>query len=112
MLSYKEAKANAMRLQPDWNSRTKIAYAVITWYDADYEYKLKISNSHMSDKAFRAYIIENAEEFARESAASHNLEFEGIAAVDYIEGYINDDDAFDEDYAAACEHEWELNNNR
>ena len=37
MVSYGIAKARAMANRTDWNERTEITKAVITWVDEDYE---------------------------------------------------------------------------
>ena len=44
MVAYGIAKARAMANRTDWNERTEITKAVITWFDADYEYELEIEN--------------------------------------------------------------------
>lgn len=53
MVSYGIAKARAMANRADWNERTEITMAVITWFDADYEYDLEIENEdRMDDEEF------------------------------------------------------------
>ena len=44
MVAYGIAKARAMANRTDWNERTEITKAVITWVDEDYEYELEIEN--------------------------------------------------------------------
>ena len=48
MVAYGIAKARAMANRTDWNERTEITKAVITWFDADYEYELEIENEDFS----------------------------------------------------------------
>ena len=69
MVSYGIAKARAKAWRTDWNERTEITKAIITWVDKDYEYELEIENDdHMDDEEFKAWIEKNAEEFAKEDA--------------------------------------------
>ena len=49
MVAYGIAKARAMANRTDWNERTEITKAVITWFDADYEYELEIENEDRMD---------------------------------------------------------------
>ena len=46
MVSYGIAKARAMANRADWNERTEITKAVITWVDDEYEYDLEIENEY------------------------------------------------------------------
>jgi len=63
MVSYGIAKARAMANRADWNERTEITMAVITWFDADYEYDLEIENEdRMDDEEFTAWVEKNAED--------------------------------------------------
>ena len=108
MVSYGIAKARAMANRTDWNERTEITMAVITWFDADYEYDLEIENEdRMDDEEFTAWVEENAEDLAKADAEENETIFEGIDRIDFKEDYIDDDALFDEEYENACEFEWE-----
>ena len=66
MVSYGIAKARAKAWRTDWNERTEITKAIITWADSEYEYELEIANDdHMDDDEFKAWIKKTAEEFAK-----------------------------------------------
>ena len=53
MVSYGIAKARAKAWRTDWNERTEITKAIITWVDSEYEYELEIENDdHMDDALF------------------------------------------------------------
>lgn len=108
MVAYEIAKARAKANRTDWNERTEITKAVITWFDADYEYDLEIENEdRMDDEEFTAWVEENAENLAKEDAEENETIFEGIDRIDFKEDYIDDDALFDEEYENACEFEWE-----
>ena len=108
MVSYGIAKARAMANRADWNERTEITMAVITWFDADYEYDLEIENEdRMDDEEFTAWVEKNAEDLAKADAEENETIFEGIDRIDFKENYIDDDALFDEAYENACEFEWE-----
>ena len=108
MVSYGIAKARAMANRADWNERTEITMAVITWFDADYEYELEIENEdRMDDEEFTAWVEKNAEDLAKADAEENETIFEGIDRIDFKENYIDDDALFDEAYENACEFEWE-----
>ena len=108
MVAYGIAKARAMANRTDWNERTELTKAVITWFDADYEYDLEIENEdRMDDEEFTAWIEKNAESLAKEDAETNETIFEGIDRIDFKEDYIDDDALFDEEYENACEFEWE-----
>ena len=108
MVSYGIAKARAMANRTDWNERTEITKAVITWFDADYEYELEIENEdRMDNEEFTAWVEENAEDLAKADAEENETIFEGIDRIDFKENYIDDDALFDEEYENACEFEWE-----
>ena len=108
MVSYGIAKARAMANRTDWNERTEITKAVITWFDADYEYDLEIENEdRMDDKEFTEWVEKNAEDLAKVDAEENETIFEGIDRIDFKEDYIDDDALFDEEYENACEFEWE-----
>ncbi len=109
MVSYGIAKARAMANRTDWNERTEITMAVITWFDAEYEYELEIENEdRMDDKEFIDWIEKNAENLAKADAEENETIFEGIDRIDFKEDYIDDDALFDEEYENACEFEWEF----
>lgn len=108
MVAYGIAKARAMANRTDWNERTEITKAVITWFDADYEYELEIENEdRMDNEEFTAWVEENAEDLAKADAEENETIFEGIDRIDFKENYIDDDALFDEEYENACEFEWE-----
>ena len=108
MVAYGIAKARAMANRTDWNERTEITKAVITWFDADYEYDLEIENEdRMDDEEFTAWVEKNAEDLAKADAEENETIFEGIDRIDFKEDYIDDDALFDEEYENACEFEWE-----
>ena len=108
MVSYGIAKARAMANRTDWNERTEITMAVITWFDENYEYDLEIENEdRMDDKEFTDWIEKNAERLAKEDAETNETIFEGIDRIDFKEDYIDDEALFDEEYENACEFEWE-----
>ena len=108
MVSYGMAKARAMANRADWNERTEITMAVITWFDADYEYDLEIENEdRMDDEEFTAWVEKNAEDLAKADAEENETIFEVIDRIDFKENYIDDDALFDEEYENACEFEWE-----
>ena len=108
MVAYGIAKARAMANRTDWNERTEITMAVITWFDAEYEYELEIENEdRMDDKEFIDWIEKNAENLAKADAEENETIFEGIDRIDFKEDYIDDDAIFDEEYENACEFEWE-----
>ena len=103
MVSYGMAKARAMANRADWNERTEITKAVITWVDAEYEYDLEIENEYrMDDAEFTDWVEENAESLAKADAEENGTAFEGIDRIDFKEDYI---DVFDEAYENACEFE-------
>lgn len=108
MVAYGIAKARAMANRTDWNERTEITKAVITWFDADYEYDLEIENEdRMDDEEFTAWVEKNAEDLAKADAEENETIFEGIDRINFKEDYIDDDALFDEEYENACEFEWE-----
>ena len=113
MVSYGIAKARAKAWRTDWNERTQITKAIITWVDKDYEYELEVENEYgMDDKEFTEWVEENAEDLAKEDAENNETTFEGIDNIDFEEEYIDDDALFEEEYAAACEFEWECETGR
>ena len=113
MVAYGIAKARAMANRTDWNERTEITKAVITWFDADYEYELEIENEdRMDNEEFTAWVEENAESLAKADAEENETTFEEIDSIDFTEKEIDDDALFDEEYEAACEFEWECQTGR
>ena len=107
MVAYGIAKARAMANRTDWNERTEITKAVITWFDADYEYELEIENEdRMDNEAFTAWVEENAESLVKADAEENGTTFEEIDGIDFTEKEIDDDALFDEEYENACEFEW------
>lgn len=107
MVAYGIAKARAMANRTDWNERTEITKAVITWVDEDYEYELEIENEdRMDNEEFTAWVEENAESLAKADAEENGTTFEEIAGIDFTEKEIDDDALFDEEYENACEFEW------
>ena len=108
MVAYGIAKARAMANRTDWNERTEITKAVITWVDENYEYDLEIENEdRMDDEEFTAWVEKNAEDLAKADAEENETIFEGIDRINFKEDYIDDDALFDEEYENACEFEWE-----
>ena len=108
MVAYGIAKARAMANRTDWNERTEITKAVITWFDADYEYELEIENEYrMDDAEFTDWVEENAESLAKADAEENGTTFEEIDSIDFTEKEIDDDALFDEEYENAFEFEWE-----
>ena len=113
MVSYGIAKARAKANRADWNERTEITKAIITWADSEYEYELEIPNEDgMEDAEFAAWVEENAEDFAKEDAEENSTAFEELVGIDYEEEYIDDDARFDADYDAYLEFEWECKTGR
>ena len=96
MVAYGIAKARAMANRTDWNERTEITKAVITWFDADYEYELEIENEdRMDNEEFTAWVEENAESLAKADAEENGTTFEEIDGIDFTEKEIDDDALFD-----------------
>ena len=113
MVAYGIAKARAMANRTDWNERTEITKAVITWFDEDYEYELEIENEDSIDNdEFTAWVEENAENLAKADAEENGTAFEEIDSIDFTEKEIDDDALFDEEYENACEFEWECQTGR
>ena len=108
MVAYGIAKARAMANRADWNERTEITKAIITWVDSEYEYELEIENEYrMDDAEFTDWVEENAESLAKADAESLHTVCEEIDSIDFTEKEIDDDALFDEAYEEACEFEWE-----
>ena len=113
MVSYGIAKARAKANRADWNARTEITKAIITWADSEYEYELEIENEDgMEDAEFTAWVEENAEDLAKEDAEENGTTFEEIDSIEYEEDYIDDDARFEAEYDAYLEFEWECETDR
>ena len=113
MVSYGIAKARAKANRTDWNARTEITKAIITWADSEYEYELEIENEDgMEDAEFTAWVEENAEDLAKEDAEENGTTFEEIDGIEYEEDYIDDDALFEDEYTAWAEFEWECETGR
>ena len=113
MVSYGIAKARAKANRADWNARTEITKAIITWVDSEYEYELEIENEDgMEDAEFTAWVEENAEDLAKEDAEENGTTFEEIDSIEYEEDYIDDDALFEDEYTAWAEFEWECETGR
>ena len=90
MVAYGIAKARAIANRTDWNERTEITKAVITWFDADYEYELEIENEdRMDNEEFTAWVEENAESLAKADAEENGTTFEEIDSIDCTEKEID-----------------------
>ena len=97
MVSYGIAKARAKANRTDWNERTEITKAVITWVDDEYEYDLEIENEdRMDDEEFTEWVEKNAESLAKADAEENGTTFEEIDSIDFTEKEIDDDALFDE----------------
>ena len=112
MVSYGIAKARAKAWKTDWNERTEITKAIITWVDSEYEYELEIENEGMDDTEFTDWVEKNAEELAKEDAAENSTTLDEVTRIDYETETIDDDAEFEEDYEAWAEFEWECQNDR
>ena len=113
MVSYGIVKARAKANRADWNARTEITKAIITWVDSEYEYELEIENDdHMDDEEFKAWIEKNAEDFAKDDAEENGTTFEEIDRIEYEEDYIDNDALFEDEYTAWAEFEWECETDR
>ena len=105
MVAYGIAKARAMANRTDWNERTEITKAVITWFDADYEYELEIENEdRMDNEEFTAWVEENAESLAKADAEENGTTFEESDSIAFTEKEIDDGALCDEEYENACEY--------
>lgn len=65
MISYAQALSRAKASKSDWNAEERISKATITWADAEWEYEVEIENEDMTDSEFKAWVKENAEDFAK-----------------------------------------------
>ena len=92
MVAYGIAKARAKAWRTDWNERTEITKAIITWVDSEYEYELEIENEdRMDNEEFTAWVEENAESLAKADAESLHTVCEEIDSIDFTEKEIDDD---------------------
>lgn len=112
MIGYAVALRRAKASKSDWNKEERISKAVITWMDSEWEYEAEVENEGMTDSEFKAWVKEQAEELAREAARKEHTTFEGVARIDYEYETINDDAAFQDDYEAYAEFEWECRTGR
>ena len=107
MISYAQALSRAKAAKSDWNEEERISKAVITWVDSEWEHETGVENEGMTDSEFKAWVEENAEEFAREAAEKAGTTFEEVDRIDYEYETIDDGAAFRDDYEAYAEFEWE-----
>ena len=112
MISYAEALSRAKANKTDWNERERIAKAIITWVDSEYEYELEIENEGLDDTEFTDWVEKNAEELAKEDAAENSTTLDEVTRIDYETETIDDDAEFEEGYEAWAEFEWECQNDR
>ena len=94
MISYAEALSRAKANRTDWNERERIAKAIITWVDSEYEYELEIENEGMDDTEFTDWVEKNAEELAKEDAAENSTTLDEVTRIDYETETIDDDAEF------------------
>lgn len=111
MVSYGVAKARVMASKRNWNEEEYTSKAIITWADSKYEYDLEIDNEDMDDN-FEAWVEKYAEELAREAAEDEGTTFVEVIGIDYEYDYIDDDAAFEAEYEAYAEFEWECRTDR
>ena len=112
MISYAQALSRAKAAKSDWNEEERISKAVITWVDSEWEHETGVENEGMTDSEFKAWVEENAEEFAREAAEKAGTTFEEVDRIDYEYETIDDGGAFRDDYEAYAEFEWECRTGR
>jgi len=112
MISYAQALSRAKASKSDWNAEERISKATITWADAEWEYEVEIENEDMTDSEFKAWVKENAEDFAKEAATGKGTTFEELLGIDYDYESIDDDERFRDDYEAYAEFEWECRTGR
>ena len=112
MISYAQALSRAKASKSDWNAEERISKAVITWVDSEWEYETEVENEGMTDSEFKAWVEENAEEFAREAAEKEHTTFEEVDRISYEYEAIDDDAAFRDSYEAYAEFEWECRTGR
>lgn len=107
MISYAEALRRTKESTSNWNAEERISKAVITWVDSDYEYEAEVENEGMTSREFEAWVKENAGDFARDAAEKERTTFEAVDSIDFEYETIDDDAAFETDYDAYAEFEWE-----
>ena len=112
MISYAQALSRAKAAKSDWNEEERISKAVITWVDSEWEHETEVENEGMTDSEFKAWVEENAEEFAREAAKKEGTTFEEVDQIDYEYEAIDDDPASQDGYEAYAEFEWECRTGR
>ena len=112
MISYAQALSRAKAAKSDWNEEERISKAVITWVDSEWEHETEVENEGMTDSEFKAWVEENAEEFAREAAKKEGTTFEEVDQIDYEYEAIDVDAAFQDGYEAYAEFEWECRTGR
>ena len=112
MISYAQALRRARAAKSDWNSEERISKATITWADAEWEYEVEVENEDMTDSEFKAWVKENAEDFAKEAATEEGTTFEELLGIDYDYEPIDNDERFRDDYEAYAEFEWECRTGR
>ena len=112
MISYAQALSRAKAAKSDWNEEERISKAVITWVDSEWEHETEVENEGMTDSEFKAWVEENAEEFAREAAEKEGTTFEEVDQIDYEYEAIDDDARFADEYEAYLEFEWECRTGR
>ena len=112
MISYAQALSRAKAAKSDWNEEERISKAVITWVDSEWEHETGVENEGMTDSEFKAWVEENAEEFAREAAEKAGTTFEEVDRIDYEYETIDDGERFRDDYEAYAEFEWECRTGR
>ena len=83
MVAYGIAKARAMANRADWNERTEITKAVITWVDDEYEYDLEIENEY----GLRRFIEAVYPNWDNRCATCYALRFEETARYAAEHGY-------------------------
>ncbi len=97
-----------MANRTDWNERTEITKAVITWFNADYEYELEIENEgRMDNEEFTAWVEEKRRKPCKGRCRGKRNNLEKIDSIDFTEKEIDDDALLNEEYENACEFEWE-----
>ena len=112
MNGYTQALSRARASKSDWNMEERISKAIITWADSDWEYEVEVENEGMTDSEFKAWVRENAEDFAMEAAAKEGTTFEVLLGIDYDYETIDDDARFRDDYEAYAEFDWECRTGR
>jgi len=112
MITYAQALSRAKAAKSDWNEDERISKAVITWVDSEWEYEAEVENDGMEDAEFKAWVKENAEDFAREAAEKENTTFEEVDRIDFDCEPIDDGARFRDNCEAYAELEWECRTGR